>query len=169
MPDDVWPVRHGEVRALSSFNGIGFTLRGFTRTDPSGRCFATRWLVVLLLPVVPLQRYYVTQGATTPTAPGWSTHYRFHGRSRLRAGEILRTYVFCWLVAPAIVLVPIILWLTHADQIADATSFWLVLGVFIVLVLGGVALVVWLVSVYRQRWAPLRTVRWVDAPPGLTR
>jgi hypothetical protein len=166
VPDDVWPLGPGEPGPLGSFNGIGFTMRGFTRTDTSGRCFATRWFVMFLLPVIPLARYYVTEGATTPTAASWTTRYQLHGRSRLRAGEVLRTYVFCWLVAPGIVLVPIILWLTHADQIADATSFWVVLVVFLVLVLGGVALVVTLISVYRRRWAPLRTVRWLDARPG---
>ena len=156
---------------LGTFNGFGLHLTGFTRVDPSGRCFATRWLTLLYLPILPLGRYYLTTGEIVDDAnygfySNTTTRYQIAGRARLNLGEILRTYVYSWLIGPPFVLVPIILWLNRADDITDAFgehTGWgvtVLIVVFLTWLLGSIAVLVLLLQIYRQRWAPLRTVRW---------
>ncbi|WUI03936.1 hypothetical protein OHR68_19775 [Spirillospora sp. NBC_00431] len=170
MSDDVWPVQD-EVGSLSTFNGTGYELKGFTRTDPSGRCFATRWWVVgLNLPVLPLERYYVTQkedyyvreGKGQAKADVWTTNYVIHGQSHLRIDEIVRTYLYSWLIAPAIGLGPFLVVLAHVERVVDArwVIFVAVLGAFFV----GIFIAAALPRIYRKRWARVRTVRWVKSP-----
>jgi hypothetical protein len=80
----------------------------------------------------------------------------------LSVDEILRTYLFCWLFAPGIVAGPVIVLLSRADDIS-----WPVLalvGLVILWLVLAIALVVFLFARYRERWAPLREVRWM-APP----
>ncbi|TDD93329.1 hypothetical protein [Actinomadura rubrisoli] len=166
MSDDVWPVQ-GEVGSLSTFNGIGYELKGFTRTDPSGRCFATRWWVVLL-PLLPLERYYVTEKEMTADAVGWTTHYLIHGQSYLRIGEIVRTYLFCWLIGPAMALGPSLGLAALMIEVVDASfnvPFWVIVVTIVGGFIGSFCIVSLLLMTYRKRWAPLRTVRWVEGPP----
>jgi hypothetical protein len=54
------------------------------------------------------------------------------------------------------VLVPILLWLGHADQLSDRIGIGWVLGVFIAWLLGSIVAVASLLTIYRERWAPLR-------------
>ena len=171
MPDQVWPLTSPSYSRLYSFNGIGFGLLGATRKDATGRCFVTRWFTLLYLPVIPLGRYYVSQGHTDHDYFGagstTTTDYRFLGQSSLRFSEILRTYLFFWLYAPAVVLLPVIALLSHANEFVRALepgAGWPVLvliGLFITLLVGSLALVIWLLEVYRTRWAPLREAQWV--------
>jgi hypothetical protein len=159
MPDEVWPLESGERVRLSSFNGIGFGLKGFTRKDSSGMYFATRYFTVVYLPVLPLDRFYLTEtgiqyqdiGVASTTV----TSYRIVGRSRLRIVEILRTYLY-FLLTLSIVLVPILLWLGHADELGEAIGFWWVLGGFVGWLLGSVVGIAVLTITYRDRWAPIR-------------
>lgn len=175
MVDDVWPLARGERVPLRSYNGIGFGFKGFTRTDADGRCFATLWFTVLGLPLIPLSRYYVAEQGTSFYSIGTysrtTTRYVIYGRSRLHAEEILRTYVFQWVLGPAFVLVPIILWLSHADEISgettDSTSGWrisLLIGVFVIWLIGSIIALSFLTTTYRHRWAPLRKARMVRRP-----
>jgi hypothetical protein len=170
MVDDVWPLAPGTRVRLGTFNGIGCGFKGFTRTDPQGSCFATHWFMVVYLPLIPLGRYYLTQGGTTDENYGFYSHsvtrYTIHGRSRLRATEILCTYVYQWVLAPAFVIVPIVLWLNHADQISgetsDDVSGWriaLLIGVFLIWLLGSIFALAFLMLKYRRSWAPLRSPR----------
>lgn len=170
MPDRVWPMTSMAYTRLYSFNGFGFGLLGATRTDPTGRCFITRWFTLLYLPVIPLGRYYVHQGNTVGDSFGLgsttTTDYQFVGQSSLRFGEILRTYLYWWLFAPAFVLVPIIALLSHANEFARAlepNAGWPVLvliGLFLTWLFASLGLLVWFLQLYRDRWAPLREPRW---------
>jgi hypothetical protein len=94
-----------------------------------------------------------------------------HGRSRLSATEILRTYLFQWVLGPGIVVVPIILWLSHADQISgEATGhssgarLFLLIAVFLIWLIGSIIALAFLTVTYRRRWAPLRKPRMVRRP-----
>ncbi|MER6144249.1 hypothetical protein ABT174_30120 [Streptomyces sparsogenes] len=163
MTDDVWPIGQGESPRLGSFNGIGFGLKGFTRVDENGRCFATRWFMVVHLPVAPLRRYYLTEGKVTHELSRTTTRYVLHGRSRLRADEILRTYAFCWLLCPVVLGLPLLPLLRYANQ--DAPSLWVLVGGFLGCVAAGSVVLAVLHTAYRRRWAPLRTPRWVTERP----
>jgi hypothetical protein len=176
MADDVRPLAPAKRVRLGSYDGFGFGFKGFTRTDSRGGCFATRWIMLLGLPLIPLDRYYVTeQGTSTFNAGNYSrttTGYLIHGRSRLSAEEIVRTYLFQWVLGPAIVLVPIILWLSHADEIVGETTdsvsggrFALLIGVFLIWLIGSISGLAFLTTTYRRRWAPVREARIVQRRP----
>jgi hypothetical protein len=173
MADAVW--RTSQPRPTASRNGFGRELMGFTRPNESGGRFATCWLVAFGLPIVPLSRCYVKQ-EPAPTSPvrGFrlrgDTTYQIEGVSRRRASEILRTYAFCWLLVPAVVVVPVLALLSHADRIVDrgedgATGRKVVLvGAFLLLLTGSILALQGALVLYRRRWAPVRSVEWVDPP-----
>ncbi|MEU0095572.1 hypothetical protein [Kribbella sp. NPDC006257] len=160
MTDEVWPLESDERVRLSSFNGIGFDLKGFTRKDATGRYFATRYFTVVYLPVIPLDRFYLEETSIQYQNLGLSsntvTKYRIAGWSRLRGSEILRTYLFSWIIGPGVVLAPILLWLGHADQLSDRIGIGWVIGGFIAWLLGSIVAISFLLTIYRERWAPLR-------------
>lgn len=140
MADDVWPMPPKGPGSLYSFNGIGFDLRGKTRTDAHNRCFATRWFTLVGLPVLPLGRYYITERGATSSHGQHTATYEFHGKSRLRIAEVLQMYLFCWVVIPVVVLLPAFLLISHVDEVTAATSFWVVIAGVAGCPLGGFAL-----------------------------
>ncbi|MEV6637781.1 hypothetical protein AB0M54_44340 [Actinoplanes sp. NPDC051470] len=174
MVDRVWEVTGQPV--LTTYNGFGSGLRGFTRVDGSGRCFATRWLLALYLPVFPLTRYYLSEHPLDPLDAARHSYivlgrYQIDGESRPRAAEILRTYAFWWLIVPLVGPGPLLLVGRHLHGVADTMSTaqtWMSIAGFLLwpfLVIWGLTT---LRDVYRRRWAPLRTVTWVDPPPSVT-
>lgn len=122
--------------------------------------FATRYFSIVGLPIVPLGRFYLRETEKLFSMQGAvsreTTRYAIAGRSRIRVGEVLRTYLFCWLLGPAIVLVPIGLLLGNADEISQSIGFWWVFGGFIFWLFASIFLLVFLMGAYRKRWAPLR-------------
>lgn len=169
--DLVWPVG-GERITLRTSGGTGTTLMGHTRADSSGRCFATRWFTLFGLPVVPLERYLVTRGKHTYVRGGTgsvaSTAYAIHGQSRLRAGEIVRTVAFCWLLVPVLSLGPgIALFLAlSASTVSDGVKALSLVGAVVWAVVGSQFLIHGLMDRYRKRWAPRRAAEWGRRPPG---
>ncbi|WP_051791612.1 hypothetical protein [Amycolatopsis jejuensis] len=173
MPDEVWPLTPDDHPRLSSTNGFGTELHGFTREDADGWRFATRWLTALGLPLVPLERYYLrevkTLDAMLDAVRGlpW-THrkrYELSGQSRLRAAEILRTYLFCWVAGPVFIALPVALLLSFADELAESAGVFLLVILFGSVLAGSIMGLSALHARYQEQWAPLRTVRWRDAPP----
>jgi len=63
---------------MYSFNGIGTTLYGKREVEADGSYIATKWFVILLLPIFPLGSYRVWRGKTKATflLPGASTEYK---------------------------------------------------------------------------------------------
>ncbi|MDQ7905062.1 hypothetical protein RB614_11070 [Phytohabitans sp. ZYX-F-186] len=158
MPDAVWPTVH--PRPTSSRNGFGRELKGHTRTDRGGGHFATCWVVAFGLPIVPVSRYYLREDRA-------ARRHRIEGESRPRAAEVARTYAFCWLLVPAVVVAPLLVLLSQADRIGDEASTGSKLafaGVFLAVLGGSIAAVTALLALYRARWAPVREAVWVEAP-----
>jgi len=170
MTDPVWPT-HRPSR-MSSRNGFGLELKGFTRPDAAGRCFATCWIVVFGLPVVPLSRLYLKERSYTVRTKGIlfsaTARYEVDGESRLRRAELARTYAFCWLIGPAAVIVPILLLLANAERMVgedgSTVSTLLLVGTFLFLLIASVTALSVILTHYRARWAPLRTAVWTDPP-----
>lgn len=166
MSDKVTPLPAGEGPRLGTSNGFGRTMMGLTRTDGSGRCFGTRWLTAFALPLVPLERYYLTEGETTYTSQGVSststTRYQIAGVASLRIGEIIRTYLYCWLFAPILGGGPLLLLLLNADSVANSIpgGIFLFLVLIFVVLFASVLLVVIIHGYYRRHWAPLREPEW---------
>lgn len=156
-------------------HGFGLQLKSFTRADRSERCFATRWLVFLYLPIVPMDRFYLREGSTTDDyyaviSSKTTTRYIIYGESRLRPAEVLRTYLFWWVVGPVVALLFPALLMLNGQRLSDALApgaAWPVLavtGLAFLLFVGGLALLATLTVNYRKRWAPVREVRWVEKP-----
>jgi hypothetical protein len=166
MPDEVWPVPAADrLLTFDGYNGFGFMLRGFTRLDGEDRCFATCWSNFAGLPVRPTERYYLSEKGFSSVNAEWMRVYGLHGRSRLRRIEVLRTYAYCWLVAPAIVLLPSTAAIVLAVHVSDALSACLLIGGLFCWPSAGVIINIRLLTAFRTRWTQARDVRWVDAPP----
>jgi hypothetical protein len=159
QPDDVWPISvdNPGPGSLRSFNGIGFGLKGFTRVDATGYCFATRWFMIAGLPLVPLDRYYLREIGLHPRSNYVETitRYQIAGTAELRPDEILRTYAFGWLT-PVAVIVPLLLLLARADDF----PFWVPITALVLWPTAAIVLVVMALMYYRKHWAPMRKVRW---------
>jgi hypothetical protein len=158
MPDDVWPISidNPSPESLYSVNGFGFGFKGFTRTDATGFCFATRWVMFAGLAVLPLDRYYLRDVGYEADASGdTTTRYDIAGSAGLRPGEILRTYAFSWLT-PVAAIWPLIAVLQRADDL----PFWVSLGAVLLWPITVIALAVAGLAFYRNRLAPIRDVRW---------
>ncbi|MFE7531209.1 hypothetical protein ACFU7Y_36690 [Kitasatospora sp. NPDC057542] len=154
---------------LGTFNGFGRTMLGKTRVDAAGACFATRWFTMLMLPIRPLGRYYVKEGETVSVsgragASTDTTEYVFLGEAELRASEVIRTYLFCWVVVPLVVAGPVTLFGINADAFSRAHPVW-----FLVLLLGlpvvGIIALAWLLVLNEKFLAPLRVPEWGEARP----
>ena len=166
MPDkveEVWPLpASARKMSLRSVNGIGFEMKGFTRADSSGRYFGTRWFTIIGLPVVPRHRFYLCKESSSTASRGNSssttTRYSISGQAHLRGSEILRTYVFCWLFGPAVVIVPIVL----AVLLGDVVPVGVIVGFVLVWMIAAIFLLVILLDKYHKKWGPVRSVRWVQ-------
>ncbi|GAA3020241.1 hypothetical protein GCM10010519_56820 [Streptomyces lactacystinicus] len=168
MPDKVRPLR--AAPRLGTVNGFGRTMLGKTRVDAQGACFATRWFTVLMLPIRPLGRYYVKEGETVDVpgrggASTTTTEYVFLGEAELRASEVIRTYLFCWLVVPLVVAGPVTLFGLNADAFSHEHPI-----LFLLLLLGlpivGIIALAWLLVLNEKFLAPVRVPRRVEAGPA---
>lgn len=170
MADEVWPLAADTKVRLGTSNSTGWELNGFTRKDESGYQFATRWYVFFGLPIVPLSRYYLREVDPTAQLNAMTPEYHFAGQSRLRFDEIVRTYLACWVIAPLVIVGPILLWLGNMDQVTDWMAedatwpYYVLVGGFVFWLLASIGVLLFTLHHYRARWAPIREVRWGDAP-----
>ncbi|MEY9934509.1 hypothetical protein ABH926_009177 [Catenulispora sp. GP43] len=105
---------HDRVGGMRSTNGTGVTLKNRSAPDAEGRFFATRWASVLSMPLVPLNRLYLAQQGPARTnsvgygrnRTGTTVGYQILGMVAMRPEDILGTYLFHWLLCPAIIFGP---------------------------------------------------------------
>jgi hypothetical protein len=123
MRPDLKPIssKDRQLLQLFTYNGVGRTLLGFTRPDRAGGRYATVWEVAFGMPLFPLGRFYLFGGSTslhTSNVFSIKTNYRFVGKTRIKLTEVLRTYVWGWLMCPAATALPIWL-LIELFQVID--------------------------------------------------
>lgn len=161
MPDPVWPIPPDKVpTTFATYDAFGTTLLHNSRPDGGGRFFATQWFMIIL-PVAPMARYWVRQGATYQSGPGTeTTEYEISARSRLRAIEIVRTYLYFWLIVPASFLGPITYGVYWSPSRTNNTETMYMFGCMLVSV-ALLLLVLGLLLLYRMYWRPVREARWV--------
>jgi hypothetical protein len=99
------------LKRLITINGTGRTLLGFTRVDRMGGRYATVWEVGGTIPLYPLRRFYLFEGESSDTSGGGyqslsRSTFRFVGGTRLDVTEIVGTYLWAWLICPAVGLLP---------------------------------------------------------------
>lgn len=100
-------------KSFYTFNGFGTTLLDY-RALPDGTYEATRWVVAMMLPLVPLATYII-QPETQEHSYGRSTSkFSIVGEGKLTAARIIRTYALV-----VVGLLPIVLgflnssWVNH--------------------------------------------------------
>ncbi|GAA2557543.1 hypothetical protein GCM10010423_69020 [Streptomyces levis] len=166
MADLLYPLAPDEdLPELGTYNAIGTMLLHNSRADESRGFFATCWFMVIL-PVVPLGRYYVrVTGYGNESGlffTSTSTSYQIVGRSRIRWTEVVRTYLAAWIVLPAAFVGPIIAAVVGwGDESATNAGLY---GMLVSL--GLLALLLTVFFCYRQLWRAVREVRWADTPMG---
>ena len=77
--------------SFTSFNGCGTTLLDYRRTR-AGSWEATRWVIALGLPVVPLATYVIEPKRQEADHRGITSHLKVLGKGRLSAARVLRVY-----------------------------------------------------------------------------
>lgn len=82
--------------SMRRVNGIGTTLLGVSRMDKNNVATATQWFTILFLPIIPLVRYYVQ--FLPPEGSEYS--YIILSKDKLNIKEILKTYLFGWIIVP---------------------------------------------------------------------
>ena len=82
----------------ATITGFGTTLLGISRMDEDAIATATAWLTALWLPIVPLKRYRVQFRE--------DDRYTVLDEMPVDRGEVLRTYLFGWLVFPLPIVGP---------------------------------------------------------------
>ena len=86
-------------------NGIGTTLLGVSDMDENGVAIATVWFTFLFFPIIPLARYQVQ----FLPQKGSGASFDILRQDKLVFKEVLKTYLSGWILAPALILGPIIL------------------------------------------------------------
>jgi hypothetical protein len=77
--------------SFKSFNGCGTTLLDY-RELPDGTWEATRWVIVLGLPIVPLAAYRIQPTRQENSYGKMSSYFKILGRNPLLTSRILRVY-----------------------------------------------------------------------------
>lgn len=77
--------------SFKSFNGCGTTLLDY-REMPDGTWEATRWVIVVGLPLVPLATYVIEPTRQESSYGQQQSYFNVLGKSRLSASRILRVY-----------------------------------------------------------------------------
>jgi len=77
--------------AFKTFNGFGTTLLDYRRRG-DGRWEATRWVVAMMLPVVPLATYVIRPKRQENSYGRMESHFEILGREPLSAARVLRVY-----------------------------------------------------------------------------
>ena len=167
MPDVVWPLTTADLRTTKSFNstnGFGRMLIAATPEDATGGSFRTAWFM-LLLPIMPLGRYYVREGTMRIAGSARITPYEILGKSELAGSEVLRTYLYSWVVVPLLFGVPLITLLVFADPLAKTIGFGWMPVLFLVLIVVLIAALSFGTAYARKRWfGTPREVVWQDGP-----
>ncbi|MFD5478763.1 hypothetical protein [Streptomyces hawaiiensis] len=162
MADPLYPLVPDEgLPELGTYNAIGTMLLHNSRADESGGFFATCWFMVIL-PVVPLSRYYVRQTGYSDESGLFSirttTSYEIVGRSRVRWIEVVRTYLVWWIVMPTAFVGPIVAAVGREDENAGLYGMFVSVGL--------VFLLLTLFFFYGKYWRPVREVRWAEGATG---
>jgi hypothetical protein len=106
---------------MSTIQGIGIKLMGFSKVDEFGCCYATKWFTTFYLPIIPLERIKIKRDTENP---------RIFQYSILEQGKspdlknILSTYLFGWILIPLFIFTPAVLSIrevAHAIGVPETT------------------------------------------------
>lgn len=138
-------------KSFYSINGFGTTLLDY-RQLPDGTYEATRWVVALFLPLVPLATYIIEPTTQERSYGRETSKFSILGKSRLAPVRVARTYLL------AIVgLLPIVLGSLNSSAINRALSGLMAFGLMILCFLWAVYIIFFKIKnegkAYRQQSA----------------
>lgn len=104
---------------MGTFNGIGTKFNGISEIDNEGKITATCWVVFLYFPIFPLWKAKLKREITKSN----EFKYQIIEKQSLQSKEILKTYLFGWIITPLIWFGPLILCIREvADYIGIPKS-----------------------------------------------
>jgi hypothetical protein len=116
-------LEYARMRSIGTIYGFGSRIVGRTPRDAEGLQFGTLWVFAFGLPVVPRCRLLFSTGhseaAMSGTVVVQHTDYHVAGATPFVASELVKTYVYRWLLVPLVLLGPVVLYLGATDAIAD--------------------------------------------------
>jgi hypothetical protein len=125
--------RMAELNAPSfkTFNGFGTTLLDYRQRD-DGAWEATRWVVAMMLPLVPLASYVIRPRRQQNSYGRMESYFDILGRAPLSAAKILRPYALV-----VVGLAPIILGFTYSKSNSTLRGPWGALAMLVSAVWAG--------------------------------
>jgi hypothetical protein len=125
--------RMAEINAPSfkTFNGFGTTLLDYRQRD-DGAWEATRWVVAVMVPVVPLASYVIRPKRQQNSYGRMESYFDILGRAPLSAAKILRPYALV-----LVGLAPIILGFTYSKSNSTLRGPWGALAMLVSAVWAG--------------------------------
>jgi hypothetical protein len=113
--------------SFNSFNGFGTTLLDY-RQLPDGTYQATRWVIALFLPIVPLSAYVIQPEKQERTYGRETSSFTILGKAPLSVARILRTYLLAILA-----LLPVVLGIVYSREVNRAVPGLYALGLMILM------------------------------------
>lgn len=83
-------------------NGIGLSFDGVSKPDHEGNCTATQWFTFIFVPIFPITRYKLKPIKKVP----FRFEFQTISKQKLVLTEILQTYLFGWILFPALIFAP---------------------------------------------------------------
>ena len=130
-------------------SGIGVTLLGVSNKQPDGTATATWWFTFLYLPVLPVRRVRVR---FLPHKGSGISFEEISDEDRI-ASEILKTYLYGWILIPLLIFWPLILSIVMNNLAAKLPQPWQIPAVvfMIVWILGWILI---LLSWHEKKYKP---------------
>ncbi|HEX8852005.1 MAG TPA: hypothetical protein VF754_00885, partial [Pyrinomonadaceae bacterium] len=98
-------------KSFSSFNGFGTTLLDYRALD-DGTYEATRWIIAVALPIIPLATYRIRPETQEHGYGRETSRFTILGQANLKPARVLRTYLLA-----VVGLLPLILGFIYSDTV----------------------------------------------------
>lgn len=116
-------LEYARIRSIGTIYGFGTRIVGRTPRDAEGLQFGTLWVFAFGLPILPRCRLLFSVGQSEEDVSGTvvvqHTDYHVAGATPFVTSELVKTYVYRWLLVPLLLLGPVALYLGATDAIAD--------------------------------------------------
>jgi hypothetical protein len=116
-------LEYDRMRSIGTIYGCGSKIIGRTPRNAAGLQFGTLWVLAFGLPLYPRCRLLFATGSTEAAVSGavvvQHTDYHVAGATPFVPIEIVKSYVYRWVVVPLLLFGPVVLYLGNTDAIAD--------------------------------------------------
>ena len=172
-------LEYARMRSIGTIYGFGSKIIGRTPRNAEGLQFGTLWAFAFGLPLYPRCRLLFSTGHSESSVSGavvvQHTDYHVAGATPFVPVELVKTYLYRWLLVPLVLLGPVALYVLETDAIADVLgtslpAVMLFVALPLVWVVGGA----FLLDGLHRRYVDgdlrlpgrLRTLQAATSPPG---